>query len=572
MSLNNVDQLGKNIPFLIPTNKSTTAPSVLISHPFKKTVFTVEELERFLQERDQTQQEECNEFTNAPCSIQNQSDGSKTAIQDHVQSHKSILHAILVIYWDAVKIALTFTFPCILVILFMILIPWGLAEIESVDECGLSQIGSVREKMKSSHISNGTCSGVVSINTSAIWISINVSGGVCLFLCLSISMMIGRPYPPRAVFRAQRVVYVLFFVFVVTPAVAMGVWIPDKVFFYYGEFIGLALMIPLLSLLTSKSRTKNIERYSSARVVPKPAIFRYSLTESIHKPKKAFPPWIIATLSIFVISFYIVIFIPYFRVSSDLMKMVVRLVFHPTIVAFTESLLRDQAARSTRSSQIYAKCTGLFVSESIFSLVGRFFVYGQTSTTSTILTILLAGCQEFLIRTHIIEIGKIKRKIFRQRQLNDAELLQFKIVIAVDNVSEMSIEMWSIVVAGTCELMMYQYPMSFDLGFNTWSRPTLLTVLGWIALQLFLEAIIDILCAYVQMKKRIPLVEASRGRPQIVTLFFIIASLGSLFAMLACYKVSSYVSVCDQSNDICSCIFSKSNGGLNLLSCICGCS
>lgn len=235
-----------------------------------------------------------------------------------------------------------------------------------------------------------------------------------------------------------------------------------------------------------------------------------------------------------------------------------------------QSLFRDQASTDLKPNTVYFECIGLVIIDSYMSIIGRFFIVGQSSFSSTLLTIILTGIQEYFTRTNILELGKLKRRILRQKQLTPIKFARFKIIVAIDSIGEMSTEMWSIIAAGACELMMSQYPMSFDVGFNPENIPTTSSVLGLIFLQLAIESFVDILAMIAEMKKGIPIIQASTERPSAINVLFVLVCLSAIFIMLVCYKLTPYAFFCDSMDDICSCMFAHSNS-LEFLTCLCDC-
>lgn len=485
----------------------------------------------------------------------------------------------MLVYFDVLKTAMIFIGPCVLFVLLLMQIPWGSSTIRSESSCGVSNLSSIHiakdarddKSDNSSYFpSESSCSPQLSVNTTALWLMIEVGISFFFYISYSLSVTIGRSFSPKAVFRAQFWVHISFVLFFIIPATVFGVYYSAYLYYYFGEFMVFVVIVLWMMLLGRRSKGSVVKRFAKSQQRIYSSSKSRNSTKQFRPRKKGMKPWAIGAILAMCFILYTIFLIPYFRVAPDIMKIIIRLVIHPIIKATSESIFRDQATLCLRVDQIYARCTSLFGLESVLSLIGRFFISGQSSVFYTIITIILIGCQEFFLRVYIVELELLARKILRQPPLKESEIEQLQIVVAIDSVSDMSIEIWSIIVSGLCSLMMYQYPMTFDVGFDPNNPPLLKNVIGWICLQLLVEIIVSVPVMIVQMKRGIPMVNVSADRPNLVSLFFICASFTSLCGMLASYKVVSIVSICSDPYDVCSCLFADSTD-LEIFSCLCNC-
>lgn len=253
----------------------------------------------------------------------------------------------IIIYKDVWKTAIMIAIPCAVIAVIFMFISWGVASVEKTSQCGINHLGSITiATFENKNETSILCSGTVFVNTIAFWVGICIPCMVFIYATFSVSLIVGRPYPTIAILKSQKMAHILFFLFYVVPLILAGLFI-SEVFFYFGELVPIFLAIPWFIFVTKRSKKGSIKNFTKCvQVKSQEAKFdcdkHQKRTVNSMRHKKH-PPWLGVSIIILVTIFYIVVLIPYFRVSSDEVKAVIRLVVHPIIKAVIEAILRGHA-------------------------------------------------------------------------------------------------------------------------------------------------------------------------------------------------------------------------------------
>jgi len=129
-------------------------------------------------------------------------------------------------------------------------------------------------------------------------------------------------------------------------------------------------------------------------------------------------------------------------------------------VAVHSSISEDPRAMQSTLNKI-------FIVQGFYDIVGRHMLTNIGSSEFVALAVVLAGVQEILLRTTLLEQDSLFRRIFgRNEKLTDKakkrELLTFSSMI----VGGMVIENANIIIAGVCKYRFAPFAHIYDFGFQ----------------------------------------------------------------------------------------------------------
>ena len=265
------------------------------------------------------------------------------------------------------------------------------------------------------------------------------------------------------------------------------------------------------------------------------------------------------TLVICYIILYMFGLVPAFRSSNTPVRLFILLIGHPILKTVLEYGIRDSALRSSRKPHF--ACDGLFACDSIFGLVGRFFIVtsGGKGVDGALLAILFAGVQQYMFRSMRLDLTRFSRWLRGKPPMTELEIARFKSIVAVEERQCMTIEIACILVATVFELALWDLRWIFDLGYpRTAERAPVSRTLLLCAVQIACEAVVDILSMYRELKSGIPLLHVWTGRNRLWVCREMVQM--TLAAVVICliYHVVPYAGFCERPDDVCSCSFTTS--------------
>ena len=263
---------------------------------------------------------------------------------------------------------------------------------------------------------------------------------------------------------------------------------------------------------------------------------------------------VLILVSVFV---YVLGVVPFYRSSSDIIRLVILVVFHPIFKLSLLYVVRDGILKKDRVVQ-YA-CAGLFSVEAIWSLIGRFFVtFSARAFDSALLGIIFVAVQEYFCRAYRVDISRFSRWVRGKPPMTDAQFARFKEVAAVEERQAMGIEIACIVVASLFELFFWRVRWIIDLGaLHTADRVPLSRTFLLMGIQLLLGAFVDVIAQHSMLKQNIPMLCVWTGRSRIWIVRELMQFMMATSLLLLAMHVVPNALFCSEA-DVCKCDFTGS--------------